>query len=125
MTIKLPSPVSVETKNQYGAEVPVSVSSLSIRVANDSPIDKIVSVSFYEGRYPLVVWSGADYDAVGQWTQDQLEAAVTAKVNADPAGVVNQILNTYPAPSKEDILARAKTIRSQFPNGIPRPAFFV
>lgn len=48
----------------------------------DRPSDKIVLCFTKELREPVTLWSGADYDSIGEWTTAQAEAQLTALVNA-------------------------------------------
>lgn len=101
----------------------VTVSSLTVRQSIDDPINKKVSVLFFETRFPVVIWEGEAYDAAGQWTDTQLADAVAAKIAADAEAVVAEAM-TFPArPTPEAMMARAERIKAQFPNGLPRPAW--
>jgi hypothetical protein len=127
-TIQLNSPVTVAFADRPSSsnnpeERDVTVTSLTLRRAIDDPAFKMVSVLFFETRYPLVVWEGDAYDEAGQWTDEQLEAAVAAEVAADPVGVVTKVMNPPARPSEEAMRARAERMKALFPNGRPRPAW--
>lgn len=57
-------------------EVKKSIATLTVQRMVDLPEKKEVRVFVKELNEPIVLWSGADYDAIGQWT----EADVTAKL---------------------------------------------
>ncbi len=56
------------------------VSTVDIIEAIDNRIDKTViasvSINNSNRRIDIIVWSGADYDVVGQWTDEQLNERV-------------------------------------------------
>ena len=54
-------------------QVVKTVSEITITHMTDNPIDKMVSVRTKElGR--VVLWKDAEYDAIGQWTDSDVEA---------------------------------------------------
>lgn len=55
-------------------EVKKSISTLTIQRMVDLPEKKEVRVFVKELSEPIVIWSGADYDAAGQWTDADIEA---------------------------------------------------
>jgi hypothetical protein len=69
----------------------VKFTELKLRQSVDSPVKKTVSVYFVGANQPLVIWSGAAYDSIGNWTQEQLDAEVSSKVAADPLAIVKEI----------------------------------
>lgn len=73
MKITLGSPVDVVTV----PEQKKTISELTIQQLIDNPNRKIVTANTVElGR--IVLWEGADYDAIGQWT----DADVISRINA-------------------------------------------
>lgn len=59
-------------------------------IINDDTQRKIVSVNLgpkLRAR-PLVLWTGAAYDAAGDYTQAQVEARVTELLGADPVAAI-------------------------------------
>jgi hypothetical protein len=55
-------------------EVKKSITTLTVQRMVDLPAKKEVKVFVKELTEPVVLWSGADYDAVGQWTDADVEA---------------------------------------------------
>ena len=60
---------------------------------------KTCSVRITPFPIPLVLWSGEDYDAVGDYTQAQLEERVLEVLGNDPASVLKTLV-----PSNEMIV---------------------
>lgn len=72
MKITLGTPVDVVTV----PEQKKTISELTIQQMIDNPNRKIVTILTVEiGR--IVLWEGADYDAIGQWT----DADVISRIN--------------------------------------------
>lgn len=57
----------------------------------DDPLAKKVAVTFIEGGFPYVVWKGAEYDAIGDWTQAQLVEAISDAITKDPLAFFSAI----------------------------------
>jgi hypothetical protein len=55
-------------------EVKKSITTLTVQRMVDLPAKKEVKVFVKELNDPIVLWSGADYDAAGQWTDADVEA---------------------------------------------------
>lgn len=105
----------------------VTISSLTLRQAIDEPILKRVSVIFFETRFPVIIWEGDAYDAVGNWTQDQLESAIDAALVSEDEvrRIVSESLAFPPQSSIKDRNTQSDLLKAAFPNGIPRPQPFV
>lgn len=58
-------------------EVKKSISTLTVQRIVDLPEKKEVRAFVKELNEPIVVWSGADYDAIGQWTDADISAKIT------------------------------------------------
>jgi hypothetical protein len=101
----------------------VTINSLTLRQAIDDPIAKKVTVLFYETRFPVTIWEGESYDEAGNWTQEQLEAAISAAVAADAVNVVTEGMAFPTQPSEAERKAQGERMRAAFPNGFPRPAW--
>jgi len=69
-------------------------------VFTDNPINKTVSVNLLGIQTPINLWSGSEYDAVGDWTQAQAEAKLTERLGDDPAAFLRSLfpktLEEYP-----------------------------
>lgn len=129
-TIQLTTPITVTVAdrpafpNQPAPETrEVTVSSLTLRQAIDDPILKRVSVSFFETRFPVIIWEGDAYDQAGNWTQKQLETAITVAVASDASRVVTQALQFPSQPNEEQRKAISERMKAAFPKGAPRPAW--
>jgi hypothetical protein len=72
---------------------PITLTSLDI-VYTDDPKNKIVRVQIRPCPLPLTLWSGAAYDAIGNWTEAQAEAQITTLLGSSPATV---LLGLFPA----------------------------
>jgi hypothetical protein len=77
--ITLTNPVTVQQ--------PIAVSSVFISEVFDNPVEKTVKayVTFGTSGHItrlITVWSGSAYDAIGQWTDTQLNAALKAIIEA-------------------------------------------
>ena len=55
-------------------EVKKSITTLTVQRMVDLPAKIEVKVFVKELNDPIVLWSGADYDAAGQWTDADVEA---------------------------------------------------
>lgn len=70
LTITLPQPINI----QIGETV--SVSEIKINHVMDEYARKRVVVYFENGLPPRVLWEGDAYDAIGQWTDSDVEARI-------------------------------------------------
>jgi len=70
MAITLSKPVSVSVTVQQ------PISTVTVERYADIPPAKEVRVFLRELQGPIVLWSGADYDAIGDWTEAQAEAKI-------------------------------------------------
>ena len=70
MIIKIP-----EKKLEFeveGKKVVKNIKLLSIRQIIDDPLLKRLSVTFFETAVPLLLWNDKTYDALGDWTKEQV-----------------------------------------------------
>jgi hypothetical protein len=56
----------------------ITVTKLTILRLVDIPEEKIVRVFVRELPDPIVLWSGSEYDAIGQWTDSDVETRIQA-----------------------------------------------
>jgi hypothetical protein len=54
-----------------------TVSTLTVQRVVDLPKKKVVRVFVEELDEPIVLWEGAAYDAIGQWTDSDVQAKLT------------------------------------------------
>lgn len=69
MTITLANPV----EKTITPAVIQTLTTLTINRVVDLPQEKIVRVFIQELGNPTILWSGADYDVIGQWTDKDVE----------------------------------------------------
>lgn len=69
MTITLANPVNY-TVTQPEIK---TLTTITINRLVDLPEEKLVRVFIAELNQPLILWSDADYDAIGQWTDTDVE----------------------------------------------------
>ena len=74
MTITLQTPKTIITTPQ----VTKVITTLTIQRVVDNPIQKIVRAFVTELPTPIVLWEGSSYDAIGQWTDEQVSARLTS-----------------------------------------------
>lgn len=55
-----------------------TISTITVERMVDLPSAKIVKCFMKEIDEPVVLWEGAAYDAIGQWTDADVEARLTA-----------------------------------------------
>lgn len=58
-----------------------TISTLTIVRVVDLPIQKIVRVFLEELDEPVVLWEGAEYDAIGQWSDSDVYAKLNSIYN--------------------------------------------
>lgn len=73
MKITLQNPKKVVLQQEKSKEV----STLTITRIVDLPNKKIVRAYVKEIDRAIVLWEGASYDAIGQWTDDNVQARLT------------------------------------------------
>jgi hypothetical protein len=71
---------------------PITLNKLSLRIM-DSVDAKVVMVSIHPIPRPLVLWTGADYDAAGDYTQAMVEARVLELLGNDPSATLSSLFN--------------------------------
>ena len=78
MNITLTNPKKVVLQEEKSK----TISSLTVSRVVDLPKQKMVRVFVEELDEPVVLWEGAAYDAIGQWTDSDVVARLTALYNA-------------------------------------------
>jgi hypothetical protein len=68
MIVTLPN----TTKVVRQPEVSVNINELTLLSINDNPINKLVS-AYTKEIGTIVLWSGEDYDKIGQWTDNDVK----------------------------------------------------
>jgi hypothetical protein len=72
---------------------PITLNELKLLILDDVN-KKTCSVRITPFPKPLLLWSGAEYDAAGDYTQAQLEARVLEVLGSDPASVLKTLVPT-------------------------------
>lgn len=74
------TPISLGTTVNYTVKAAVvkSLTEVTVQRWVDRPLDKVVIAWVNEIPGPITLWSGADYDAIGNWTEAQAEAKLKA-----------------------------------------------
>ena len=57
----------------------------------DRPRNKTVSVRVFPFPKEVTLWSGDDYDTIGDWTQEQADSALTMFLSANPVAVFESL----------------------------------
>jgi hypothetical protein len=78
MKITLTNPKKVVLQEEKSK----TVSTLTVQRVVDLPKKKVVRCFVEELDEPVVLWEGAAYDAIGQWTDADVEAKLTALYTA-------------------------------------------
>jgi hypothetical protein len=60
----------------------ITVGNLDTVIIDDSA-RKFIVVRLHEAFRPLPLWRGAEYDAVGDWTQEQAEERILTLLGSD------------------------------------------
>ena len=53
-------------------------------VITDNPLHKIINVQILNIPYPIMLWGGPEYDALGDWTRSQVENKFKEKLGDHP-----------------------------------------
>jgi len=56
-------------------EVKIELTNIEIQRIIDNPNEKFVR-AFINGISDIILWEGNEYDAIGNWTQEQAEARI-------------------------------------------------
>ncbi len=78
MSISLNNPLTVIIQ----PEKTKTVSSLTISRVVDIPSQKIVRCFIEELEQPVVLWEGAAYDSIGQWTDSDVNTRLNELYNS-------------------------------------------
>jgi hypothetical protein len=73
MQINLQNPTKVVLQEEKSK----TVTTLTVARIVDLPKKKVVRAFVEELDEPVVLWEGAAYDAIGQWTDSNVEARLT------------------------------------------------
>ena len=73
---------------------PITLSSLKLLILDDVN-KKTCSVRITPFPKPLLLWSGENYDTIGDYTQEQLENRVLEVLGNDPASVLKTLVPNH------------------------------
>lgn len=76
ITLNAPKTITVKTAKT------ITVTTLTLERVIDLPAKKIVKAWIKELNAPVVLWEGAAYDSIGQWTDSDVTARLNALYNA-------------------------------------------
>lgn len=73
----------INLTSEVTIQPPVYTDTLIVKQVLDIPGEKTVRAEVIKSEAPyfaewIIVWSGTEYDAAGQWTDSDLEAAIKA-----------------------------------------------
>ena len=57
----------------------------------DNPKQKTVSVRVHPLPKELYLWVGDEYDAIGDWTQEQVDEKINELIGEDPVAFLNSL----------------------------------
>ena len=82
--IALKSPITIQRQNINGKKrTPLTFNSIDYSVGYDNS-KKVAYIKIDGLPIPIVIWSGSDYDKVGQFTDADVDARVNNLVGSDP-----------------------------------------
>jgi len=123
LQITLQTPLTAQVPEQYLPEgyssFVATVSTLTLASTHDDPANKVVDVTFFEIPRSVRLWTGEQYTAAGEWTQEQVEAAVSELVALKPEQVIYEGFN-HIVPSHEEKVLEASS-RTAYLSGKSHP----
>lgn len=88
-----PDPIK-KRDGSYKTLLPIQLNSLKFVILDDNN-KKECAVRISPFPIPLVLWSGDEYDLVGDYTQEQVESRIMEKLGNDPASVLKSLMPKY------------------------------
>jgi hypothetical protein len=90
--IALKSPITIERPNINGKKrSPITFNSIDYSVGYDNS-KKVAYIKIDGFPLPVVIWSGADYDKAGQFTDADVDARVAKLVGKDPEKFLSSLV---------------------------------
>lgn len=68
--------ITFQTSKDIILSQTVTVDKLTVLRLVDIPEEKMVRVFVRELPDPIILWSGIDYDSIGQWTDSDVESRI-------------------------------------------------
>lgn len=88
-----PDPIK-KRDGSYKTLLPIRLESLKFIILDDNN-KKECAVRISPFPLPLVLWSGDEYDLVGDYTQEQVESRIMEKLGNDPISVLKNLMPNY------------------------------
>lgn len=105
-----PPPVTDPKTNKIVTPPPIILNEL-IFTFMDNPKRKIVHASIQQIPYPILLFSGDQYDMMGDYTQAQLDNIVKQKLGDDPQAIIQSL---YPRTLEQDPNGPGTILASMF-----------
>jgi hypothetical protein len=80
--ITIQPPTITRSNGEVRVQKPIILTELDITIV-DNKKRKICEVRIRPCPYPLILWSGDDYDIIGDYTQEQVEDRVLELLGSD------------------------------------------
>lgn len=84
--MQLPTPVTLTIAGEE-----VTIDNLNT-ITIDDAARKFIVVRLHEALRPLPLWRGEEYDAIGDWTQEQAEARILELLGTDVAAGLKALI---------------------------------
>lgn len=88
-----PDPIR-KKDGSYKNLLPITLNELKLVILDDVSMKKC-SVQIVPFPNPLLLWSGEEYDSVGDYTQQQVESRILEKLGDDPGAVLKNLMPKY------------------------------
>jgi hypothetical protein len=85
--ITIQPPTITRSNGEVRVQKPITINELDYTIF-DNTKRKICSVRINPCPRPLVLWEKTDYDAIGDYTQAQVEARINELLGDNPVGVL-------------------------------------
>ena len=116
MITKLQEPVTVKTS---GNQSEITISFLTVRQVIDDPLLRRVSALFVEAPFGLNLWEGVDYDDIGNWTQEEVDAKINKLLSEDTLSRVQGLFVPNQEELKADHMKRLGARQALFSGVVP------
>lgn len=80
--VTIQPPTITRSNGEVRVQKPITLSELDVTLIDNSKRKTCVA-QIRPCPYPLVLWTGADYDAAGDYTQDQTESRILELLGSD------------------------------------------
>ena len=105
MPVILPNPVTILLSDLSGNALPSEYFGGELHYTfTDSPQSRISKGRIKNVRKTFVLWSGHDYDLIGDYTQEQIENKIYSLMSGDAAGFIASLYTGVHASGINDIV---------------------